>query len=151
MKKLLLAAMCVSLFFSCGGNGNGKAGAEVVTNPATAANPDEAASEAPILTFSENIHNFGQLKEGEVVSYKFKFTNTGKTDLIISGASASCGCTVPSYPKQPIAPGGEGAIDVQFNSTGKVGIIDKQITITANTIPNQVYLVIKGEVLENKK
>jgi hypothetical protein len=98
------------------------------------------------MTFEENIHNFGTLVDGEVVTYKFKFKNTGNADLIISNASASCGCTIPSYPKEPITPGTEGAIDVQFNSTGKVGTFDKNVTITSNTIPTQIYLVIRGEV-----
>jgi hypothetical protein len=109
------------------------------------------AAEAPVMTFKDNIHNFGTLVDGEVVTYKFKFTNTGKSNLLISSATASCGCTVPSYPKTPIAPGEEGTIDVEFNSSGKVGAFDKNVTITSNTVPNQIYLVIRGEVKSNNK
>ncbi|MCE2741174.1 MAG: DUF1573 domain-containing protein [Sphingobacteriales bacterium] len=141
-----------SLFFitSCSNSNPEKAQGNLVTNPVSASDPNaDIAGEAPIMTFVENIHNFGTLVDGEVVTHKFKFTNTGKTALIISSASASCGCTVPSYPKTPIQPGEEGAIDVEFNSSGKVGAFDKNITITANTIPTQFYLVIRGEVKPN--
>ncbi len=106
----------------------------------------QGSDKAPFMTFEENIHDFGILKDGEVVTYKFKFKNTGNSDLIISSASASCGCTVPSYPKEALKPGAESAIDVQFNSSGKLGKNEKQITIISNTVPNQVYLIIKAEV-----
>ena len=102
------------------------------------------------MTFTENIHDFGILQDGEVVTYKFKFTNTGNADLIVSSATASCGCTVPSYPKEPVKPGQESAIDVQFNSSGKSGKNEKQITILSNTVPNQTYLIIKADVQSKK-
>lgn len=147
MKYTFLILSSLLFLGSCSQSTPGKADANLVENPLSANNPDaNLAEKAPVMTFKENIHNFGTLTDGEVVTYKFKFTNTGKSDLIISSASASCGCTVPSYPKTPIAPGEEGAIDVEFNSSGKVGVFDKNVTITANTIPTQVYLVIKGEV-----
>ncbi|MBP7512675.1 MAG: DUF1573 domain-containing protein [Bacteroidia bacterium] len=135
------------ILVSCGEDGNKKASGDLVSNPISANDTlANLAETAPIMTFAENIHDFGTLVDGEVVTYKFKFKNTGNADLIISNASASCGCTIPSYPKEPIIPGGEGAIDVQFNSSGKVGTFDKNVTITSNTIPTQIYLVIRGEV-----
>ncbi len=146
MNKLIIA---ISMFIlvSCGEDGNKKASGDLVSNPISANDTlANLAETAPIMTFAENIHDFGTLLDGEVVTYKFKFKNTGNADLIISNASASCGCTIPSYPKEPIIPGGEGAIDVQFNSSGKVGTFDKNVTITSNTIPTQIYLVIRGEV-----
>ncbi|MDP3930002.1 MAG: DUF1573 domain-containing protein [Bacteroidota bacterium] len=152
MKYTIVVLSSFLLLVSCGNSSPDKAKGSLVENPMSATNPEaDVAAEAPIMTFKENIHNFGNLVDGEVVTYKFKFTNTGKSDLIISSASASCGCTVPSYPKTPIAPGKEGSIDVEFNSSGRVGTFDKNITITANTIPTQVYLVIRGEVKPNTK
>lgn len=146
MNRLIIAASFLILV-SCGANDSKKASGDLVNNPISASDTMASLSEtAPIMTFEENIHNFGTLIDGEVVTYKFKFKNTGNADLIISNASASCGCTIPSYPKEPITPGSEGAIDVQFNSTGKVGTFDKNVTITSNTIPTQIYLVIRGEV-----
>ncbi len=150
MKKLIVAISCLVFLASCGESEPKKADASVVSNPATAASEEVNAADAPAISFQENIHDFGKLVDGEVVTYKFKFTNTGKTPLLISSATASCGCTVPSYPKEPVAPGAEGAIDVEFNSSGKVGVFNKEVTIVANTIPNQTILAIKG-VVEAKK
>jgi hypothetical protein len=84
--------------------------------------------------------------QGETVSYPFKFKNSGKSDLIIADVSTSCGCTVPSYPKEPIHPGQDGVIKVSFNSAGKHGFQNKSIVIVANTQPNTVILRIKAEV-----
>jgi hypothetical protein len=151
MKKIFFLSFTLALliFVSCGDNKSNKASTNLVDNPVSANDTNaSAADNAPIMTFSENIHDFGKLTDGEVVTYKFKFTNTGKSDLIIANATASCGCTVPSYPKEPIAPGAEASIDVQFNSEGKVGVFDKSVTIVANTIPSETILAIKGEVLK---
>lgn len=150
MKKLIVTISCLVWLASCGDSKPNKADASVVSNPATATSTEVKADDAPVISFEENIHDFGKLVDGEVVTYKFKFTNTGKTPLLISSATASCGCTVPSYPKEPVAPGAEGAIDVQFNSSGKVGVFNKDVTIVANTVPNQTILAIKG-VVEAKK
>ncbi len=146
MNKLFLL-FTIIFFAACGGNDSKKASTDLVNNPLSATDTSaNLSAEAPFMTFDEKIHDFGTLIDGEVVTYKFKFKNTGTTDLIINNASASCGCTIPSYPKEPLKPGGESAIDVQFNSSGKVGKFDKSITIEANTIPTQTTLLIKGEV-----
>lgn len=95
------------------------------------------------ITFEKKVYDFGTITEGEVVEHTFKFTNTGDTDLIISNASASCGCTIPDWPKEPIAPGKQGKIKVKFNSNGKKDMITKDITILANTDPVKTILQIK--------
>lgn len=100
----------------------------------------------PEFTFAETAFDFGQIKEGDVVSHTFNFTNTGDAPLIIQNATASCGCTVPSYPKQPVAPGGTGEIVVEFNSARNPGVQNKTVTITANTYPSQSKLNIKSVV-----
>jgi hypothetical protein len=97
--------------------------------------------------FDKSEHDFGKLKQGESAEYKFKFTNTGKEPLIIENAQGSCGCTVPNYPKEPIAPGASGTIDVRFNSAGKNGAQQKTVTLTANTDPSiTTILTIKADV-----
>ncbi len=97
--------------------------------------------------FEKDLHNFGKLKQGESAEYSFKFTNTGKEPLVIENAQGSCGCTVPSYPKEPIAPGASGEIKVNFNSTGKSGAQQKTVTLTANTEPSiSTILTIKADV-----
>jgi hypothetical protein len=84
------------------------------------------------IEFEETKHNFGTIKEGEKVRHSYKFKNTGDHPLVISNATASCGCTVPSYPKEPIAPGGSGVIEVEFNSKGKPGHQQKNVMIYSN-------------------
>ncbi len=150
MKRIIVIVSCLALFTACGNSEPKKADASIISNPITASDTAVNSADAPTMTFEENIHDFGKLIDGEVVTYKFKFKNTGNSPLLISSASASCGCTVPSYPKEPIAQGEEGAIDVQFNSSGKVGAFDKNVTIVSNTIPNQTILAIKGVVIEKK-
>lgn len=76
--------------------------------------------------------NFGTITEGDVVKHSFHFKNTGTSPLIISNAVASCGCTIPSFPKEPVQPGGEGDIVVQFNSANKKGHQEKNVMIYSN-------------------
>lgn len=151
INKHILGCLFLFLILSCNQNPK-RASGDLVTNPVSAADSSiDPAAIAPIMTFEENIHDFGNLIDGEVVTCKFKFRNTGKSGLIIQSASADCGCTVPKYPKEPLAPGEESAIEVQFNSSGKVGKFEKNVNIVANTVPSQFYLVIKGEVKPNEK
>ena len=101
----------------------------------------------PTMDFSEKVHDFGNIKEGDVVTKVFTFKNTGEAPLIISNATSSCGCTVPSYPKdKPIAPGEEGEIEVKYNSRGKKNQDNKVVRITANTWPATNNLSIKAFV-----
>lgn len=116
----------------------------------------DSKSNLPEIKFEEEIHDFGKITQGEKISFAFKFKNTGDKNLIISGASGSCGCTVPNYPKEPIPAGGEGKIDVLFNSEGKSGLQEKTVTLITNCEPSTRILKIKTEVvipesLDNKK
>ena len=115
-----------------------------VTQPAAdpALNPN-----APEFKFEVETYNFGTVKQGESVTYEYKFTNIGKEPLVISRAQGSCGCTVPEWPKEPIAPGKEGKIKVVFSSGGKSGLQHKSVTINSNAKTPVVTLSIKGEVL----
>lgn len=100
----------------------------------------------PAFSFTETTYDFGDIKEGAVVNHTFSFTNNGESPLIIESAKASCGCTVPRWPKEPIAVGSSGEIEVSFNSKGKPGIQNKTVTITANTNPKITKLFIKSNV-----
>lgn len=100
------------------------------------------------IAFANPTFNYGVIESGEVVQTIFTFTNTSDEPLIISNAKGSCGCTVPEWPKAPIAPGETGQFVVRFNSKNKLGMQSKRVTITANTEPAHTYLTIKGEVLE---
>lgn len=121
---------------------------QIVQPSNTAAPAAEVKPDGPLPTFAfeKTTHDFGQLKEGDIVNHTFKFTNDGDAPLIIQNASASCGCTVPSYPREPIPPGGTGDIVVEFNSNRNVGVQNKTVTITANTYPSQTKLNIKSVV-----
>ena len=100
----------------------------------------------PKFSFDQEEHNFGQIKDGDIVSHTFRFTNTGQAPLIISKATAACGCTVPQWPKQPIPVGGTGEIQVQFDSSNKPGMQNKVVTITANTESKVKKLLIRAQV-----
>lgn len=98
------------------------------------------------IAFEHTDFDFGVIDDGEKVRHTYKFTNTGNEPLVISSAKGSCGCTVPKWPTDPIAPGGSGQIDVEFDSKGKPGKQTKRVTVTANTVPAQTFLNISGTV-----
>ncbi len=102
----------------------------------------------PTFSFVNTTHDFGEIQEGEVVNHTFSFANNGETPLVIESAKASCGCTVPRWPRDPIAVGATGEIEVSFNSKGKPGIQNKTVTITANTNPKITKLYIKSNVVK---
>ena len=129
--------------------------AELESSKGTATTPKPAVNNQPevkpdgplpTFEFTEETHDFGNIQEGEIVEHVFKFKNVGDAPLIISSATASCGCTVPVWPKEPIAVGEEGEIQVRFNSKNKPGIQNKTVTITANTYPKINRLKIKANV-----
>lgn len=119
---------------------------DLINNPNSA---DESGEEVgmPTMSFEEESFDFGEISQGEKVEHSFKFTNTGNADLIISSATGSCGCTVPSYPKEPIKPGQTSEIMVVFDSNGKKGAQHKRITMVANTNPNKTVVAIMSNVL----
>ena len=143
---ILCAGIMAFSFTSCNNN---RISSDVIENPNTA-NGKGDLSQLPFFKFEEESHDFGKLMQGETVSFPFKFKNTGKSDLVISDVSTSCGCTVPSFPKTPIHPGQDGTIKVTFNSAGKHGFQNKNIVIVANTQPNTLILRIKAEVMMGK-
>ncbi len=148
MKKAiyLFIVPLISLLISCSSN-DGGISTDLVKNQ-NSADGSGSASDGPKIQFREEMHDFGKLNQGEKVKFSFSFKNVGKSDLIIASASASCGCTVADYPKQPVKPGGEGTIDVSFNSEGRIGFQHKTVTILSNTNPNSIQLSIKANVVE---
>lgn len=94
------------------------------------------------ITFTNDSFDFGDIKEGAVVKTKFEFKNTGNTPLIISQVITSCGCTAPEWPKEPIAPGATGVINVQFDSKHKSGVQRKSITVLSNDIEKHRLIIL---------
>jgi hypothetical protein len=149
MRTLIFSLALIIALTACNGKkGQNAVDANLINNPASANNPNVDKSKLPVITFVKTEHDFGRISEGEKVSYSFKFQNTGKSDLLISNVVASCGCTVPSFPKKPIEAGESEYINVQFDSKGRNGNFTKDITVYCNTIPNSVQLIIKGNIIK---
>lgn len=169
MKKLIallfvMVVIAATVLTSCTGDKKADAGKEGATSSATTATaPDANAAssttapapdpDAPdpnlpktTMEFKTLEHDFGKQKAGGKFTHDFEFKNTGKEPLIINNAKGSCGCTVPEWPKEPIAPGASGKIKVEFDSKGKSGPQTKTVTINANTDPNPTRLTIKAEL-----
>jgi hypothetical protein len=131
---------------------NADPNASMTLDPNAATPTDAAADAVPTgpttsLSITNGLeHDYGTIDAGVKVKHTFKFKNTGSEPLVISNCKGSCGCTVPKCPTEPIAPGGEGEIPVEFDSKGKNGPDTKTVTITANTNPAQTLLTIKGNV-----
>lgn len=133
----------VVALYACKDNASAKINPENVN----AAQQEVAkAGEYPVMTFDKTEHDFGTINEGDIAKTTFTFTNTGKTPLIIAQAQGSCGCTVPSFPKEAVAPGATGVIEVAFNSTGKPNLQQKLVTLFTNTEKGSEVLKIKAMV-----
>jgi hypothetical protein len=117
-------------------------------NSLPAVNEVESESSGPVasISFTKTDHDFGTIKEGDVVEYTYTFTNTGEVPLIIQDARPSCGCTAPDWTKTPVPVGGKGFVKASFDSKGKPNLQNKTITVVANTNPQQTVLRFKAVV-----
>jgi len=151
MKKIVVFVGLIAFvsLLSCKENVTNKIKKE---NLEVAKNRDYKQNEgAAKLNFDRLEHDFGKITQGDVVETTFTFKNTGLNDLIITNATSTCGCTVPEWPKQPIAPGAEESIKVKFNSAGKSNKVTKTITLTTNTANGKESVVIKTEIMPKDK
>ena len=98
------------------------------------------------ITYTKNEADLGEVVEGAKVKHAFEFQNTGNEPLFIYGAQGSCGCTVPNFPKEPIAPGQKGKIDIEFDSNGRTGSNTKTVSVQANTTPETTTLTFTVKV-----
>ena len=110
-----------------------------------AAQPKPVNSNAPEISFEKTVHDYGTIVQGANGTCNFRFTNTGKEPLILSRPQSSCGCTVPSWPQEPILPGKSDTIKVTYN-TNNFGGISKTVTVSSNARTDKVVLQIKGTV-----
>ena len=120
----------------------------VVHNPVTAEGGSVSVRDenGPKIEFKETEYDFGTVMQGERLSHTFVFTNTGKSDLIISSAHASCGCTTSTPPRAPIKPGETSEIKVTFDSKTKLGPTTNVVTVSANTYPTRTLLRVSADV-----
>lgn len=143
MKKIILAAAAFTLFAGCDVQRKDKIAGDTNVDSAKKAS---AMNNLTTVQLIDSVYDFGTVADGEKVEYSYRFKNTGKTPLVIVSATASCGCTVPEKPENPIPPGETGFIKVVFNSSGRVGQNHKDITVVANTAPIFPVLKLTGEV-----
>lgn len=104
----------------------------------------------PNLKFDALEHDFGKIPQGDPVSFEFKFTNNGSSVLILTDVKASCGCTTPTWPQEPIMPGATGTITAEYNAAAD-GVFDKTITVYSNAANKEVVLKLKGVVEKTSK
>lgn len=144
MKKsiFIVAVLSVFAFSSCKDNAADKVNEE---NVAVAADRDAESGKFPVIAFEESQFDFGTIDQGTNVEHVFKFKNTGEAPLMIVNAKSSCGCTVPEYTKEPVAPGATGEMLVKFNGSGQ-NQVSKTVTITTNTKAGTETLTIKAFV-----
>ncbi|MBU6121293.1 DUF1573 domain-containing protein [Hymenobacter siberiensis] len=134
MKKTLLLALSLT--------------AAAYTAQAQAPAAKAATTAGPAITFEEVKYDFGSVVQGGTVDHTFKFKNTGTAPLVISNIGVSCGCTTPEWTKAPVAPGKTGTIAAHFNSTGKMGMQNKVLTIESNAAAGSTTVSLVGEVKE---
>jgi hypothetical protein len=145
MKKLFIALTLFAITSCNQEQEEGQINTDTITNSASA--EGKIKTDLPEIKFEEETFDFGRITQGEKVEHAFTFTNTGKSNLIVSGASGSCGCTVPEWPREPVKPGQGGKINVVFNSEGKSGLQEKTVTIVTNSEPATRVVRIKADVV----
>lgn len=148
MKKtvyILAFAFFTVFLFSCGSGkkDNTTVDTDIVNIPDANSDPGTM----PVMTFESETYDFKEITEGEKVSHIYKFKNTGGSDLVISSAKGSCGCTVPEYPTKPIKPNETGEIKVTFDSQGKLGFSKKEVVIVTNAQPNTKIITFQVHVM----
>lgn len=145
MKKLMLLAMLTIAGLTTSNAQEAKKSTKKATTKVEAPKVEGAG-----LLFESETIDYGTIAKNSDGKREFVFTNNGNKPLIITNAQGSCGCTVPSYPKEPIAPGAKGTIGVKY-ATDRVGPFTKTITLTTNVTgqPTKV-LTIKGNVLADE-
>ena len=123
---------------------------DLVNSPLTANQLVEKVL-TPEIKMDEESFDFGEIQQGESVTHDFVLKNIGDANLIISAAKGSCGCTVPEWPKEPIAQEEEVIIKVTFNSAGRSGKQNKTVTLVTNAIPNTKVITLTGNVIIPEK
>lgn len=151
---IIFLLICAAATISCKQTpDSSKVTAADVRNPVSAngIDPNVELPQCEVLAHEEGkdgkIYDFGVIIEGENVVHTFEVKNTGKANLIISSAVASCGCTVPTFSKEPIPQGETGKVQVAFSSSGRSGKQVKTVTLTTNAQPSAVVLTIMANVV----
>lgn len=141
--RTILFCLSITAFLACD-NGPKSVETDMINIP----DPNASSEELPQITFEQSSFDFGTIAEGEFVKHTFEFENTGNSPLVLTNVSSTCGCTVmKDWPKEPIAPGNDGEIVVEFNSENRSGVQNKTITVVANTYPAKTPITLTGTVV----
>lgn len=157
MKKtmLMLAAVAMIAFTACKDEGkaskemtdnNNQEMAESAGDQSSDNTADKKSEKYPVLTFDENPHDFGTVENGSQLEHVFTFTNTGDAPLKVMKAKPSCGCTVPEWSKDAIAPGEKGSMTVKFDARGRAGKQHKNVRLTTNTEKGNEVLAFSATI-----
>lgn len=141
-----LSGVSSNALFNKYGIGKGSSSNGLMPNEALSRDKQIAAMPKTTLYFYDTKHNFGEIKEGDVVKYAYRFKNTGPNPLMISKVDVSCGCTVPSFSKEPIQSGGEGEIILQYNSANHPGHQEKNAMVHSNAQQESISIGFDAEV-----
>ena len=134
----ILLSLVLLLMAACGEE-------EQSSGKAPQSSPEGAKGE---IVFERMIHDLGTIQQGETVGCNFAFTNTGEGRVMILDASASCGCTVPRFSKEPVTPGKKGTVEVMFDSSGRMGRQSKTVTIRTNGMTEVIRLTINADIIQ---
>lgn len=145
MKKWMIAILASGILFSCNIRNPDK-----VAKMQNSAPGSDGIVESTSVQLIDSVYNFGSVTDGENVVFSYRFKNTGSKPLVVSSATASCGCTVPEKPEHPILPGETGFLKIVFNSTGRVGPVHKSVDVVSNANPGFPTLLLIGEVKQKQ-
>jgi Protein of unknown function (DUF1573) len=155
MKKVFITLFCLAISAAtvkAQDNKTAAGSAALAPAPAAAPAPQAAPTTPPVdpnagkFKFNEETHDFGTVPEGPLAEYDFEFKNTGKSPIVITDAHGSCGCTVPTWPHEPIMPKKSAKIHVAYTTNGRQGMINKDVIINSNAQQNPMRLHITGNV-----
>jgi Protein of unknown function (DUF1573) len=136
----------VFVMFGCGQGEQNHVTSDMLNFPATASG--EIDDDGPKIVFEQDTFHFEMMAVGTSVQHTFRFKNEGNAPLIISHVQPSCGCTaLKDWPQQPLAPGSDGQITIEFNATGSEGSVDKTILVATNAEPKDKILHIQGKII----
>ncbi|MGI6479678.1 MAG: DUF1573 domain-containing protein [Salinivirgaceae bacterium] len=145
----IISIIVTALLTACGGGSDKKVDATMVQNPISADGVDNSVKMPAIEVISKGgtTFDFGVIIQGENVIHEFELKNTGNADLVIGAANAACGCTVPKFSKEPIAPGKTGKVEVAFASSGREGKQMKTVTLLTNAQPGSLTLTVIANII----
>lgn len=144
MKKIVILVLALASFTACKKTEDASKKVNEIT---VDENATVSSEDLPIIEYDTDTHDFGDLKKGDKATHEFKITNTGKSDLVIINASASCGCTVPEKPTEPIKPGESASMKVEFSATA-AGVQSKTVSVVSNASNSMTQLTVKANVTE---